>query len=499
MSKKSSTRLRRVSSILRRRRIGVSVAVLCLVGTLSLGMVAGPWRNSLAARKLRAAIASPLPAPALPAPGNPSKQYIYAGGKLIATEEPGSGPTVSLTSPANNFTLNAGTNLPIAISAAVTGGTISQVQVYQGTTLLGTATAAGGSVYNYTWNTVAAGTYALTAKATAGNGAVTTSGAVTVISNALPTVSLTSPANNFTFAAGTNLAIRATSGDTDGTISQVQIFRGSTLLGTATAAGGGVYNYTWNQVPAGTHSLTAKATDNRGAVTTSGAINVTATSSLASHSLSVNGTTAYAEVANSTSLNITGPITVEAWIRVNAIGSHQDIVSRINKNDASSGGGYAISVNAAGKVRFDVHQSNTQYITTTGATTISAGVWYHLAGVFTGSQQRLYLNGVLDGSLTTANGPASSTTPMLRIGRGAYASNAAPLFMPPHYFGGLIDEVRVSAAAIYTSNFTPAKSLSPASGTRGWWKFDNQSPADSSGSNNTCSFQGGAIYSTVVP
>jgi YD repeat-containing protein len=42
------------------------------------------------------------------------------------------------------------------------------------------------------------------------------------------------------------------------------------------------------------------------------------------HSLSLNGTTAYVQVPNSSSLNITGAITVEAWIKVNAIGNYQD-------------------------------------------------------------------------------------------------------------------------------------------------------------------------------
>ena len=58
---------------------------------------------------------------------------------------------------------------------------------------------------------------------------------------------------------------------------------------------------------------------------------------------------------------------------------------------------------------------------------------------------RVYLNGVLDGSLSTTNGPASGTSP-LNIGKSTYTT---------YYFGGLIDEVRISAAALYSANFTP--------------------------------------------
>jgi hypothetical protein len=97
MSKKSFTRLSGKVSTLRgpKRTRYLAVAALSLIVTLSLGTVLGPWRNSFGSRKLRALIASPLPAPAIPAPGNPSKEYIYAGGKLIATEEPASGGSLA--------------------------------------------------------------------------------------------------------------------------------------------------------------------------------------------------------------------------------------------------------------------------------------------------------------------------------------------------------------------------------------------------------------------
>jgi hypothetical protein len=178
-------------------------------------------------------------------------------------------PTVSITSPANNAVFTAPANITINATASDTDGTISKVEFYQGATLLNTDTAAP---FTYTWNSVAAGTYSLTAKATDNNTAVTTSGAITVISNAPPTVSITSPANNAVFTAPANITINATASDTDGTISKVEFYQGTTLLNTDTAT---PFTYTWNSVAAGTYSLTAKATDNNTAVTTSSAINVT--------------------------------------------------------------------------------------------------------------------------------------------------------------------------------------------------------------------------------
>lgn len=93
-------------------------------------------------------------------------------------------------------------------------------------------------------------------------------------SNASPTVSITSPSNGASFTAPANLTINATASDSDGSIASVQFFQGSTLLGTDTSS---PYSFTWSNVAAGSYSLTARATDNAGAVTTSAAMSITVT------------------------------------------------------------------------------------------------------------------------------------------------------------------------------------------------------------------------------
>jgi len=87
-----------------------------------------------------------------------------------------------------------------------------------------------------------------------------------------PTVSITTPANGATFTALANITINATASDSDGTVSKVDFHQGSTLLGTDTTS---PYSYTWNNVAEGNYILTAAATDNDGAVTTSSAVSIT--------------------------------------------------------------------------------------------------------------------------------------------------------------------------------------------------------------------------------
>ena len=90
--------------------------------------------------------------------------------------------------------------------------------------------------------------------------------------NAPPTVSITTPAVGASFTAPATIALAATASDSDGTVSRVDFFSGTSLIGTDQTA---PYAFTWNNVPAGTFSLRAVATDDGGAVTSSGSVSVT--------------------------------------------------------------------------------------------------------------------------------------------------------------------------------------------------------------------------------
>lgn len=71
------------------------------------------------------------------------------------------------------------------------------------------------------------------------------------------------------------LTLGATAADSDGSIAKVEFYDGSTRIDSDT---GGPYSLSWTPATAGTHVLTAKATDNKGATTTSAAVNVVVSS-----------------------------------------------------------------------------------------------------------------------------------------------------------------------------------------------------------------------------
>lgn len=180
-------------------------------------------------------------------------------------------PTVGITAPANNTTFNGGSNITITATASDQDGSVTKVEFFNGTSKLGEDTS---SPYSFVWNSVAAGSYSISAKATDNIGAVVTSTAIaiTVTSpNTAPVVSITAPNNNATFNAGSNITIAAAASDQNGTVSKVEFFNGSTKLGEDTSS---PYSFVWNSVPAGNYSISAKATDNSGAIVTSARISI---------------------------------------------------------------------------------------------------------------------------------------------------------------------------------------------------------------------------------
>jgi RHS repeat-associated protein len=180
---------------------------------------------------------------------------------------------VSLTSPANGASFIAPASITLTASAADTDGTIQKVEFFEDATVLNTHTTAP---YSFDWTSVPAGTYALTAKATDNAGGVTTSAVVniSVVANIAPSVTLTAPANGASYTAPASITLAANATDTDGSIAQVEFFQGATLLNTDSVA---PYSFDWTNVSAGTHTLTARATDNLGGTTTSAAVNITVT------------------------------------------------------------------------------------------------------------------------------------------------------------------------------------------------------------------------------
>jgi plastocyanin len=106
-----------------------------------------------------------------------------------------------------------------------------------------------------------------------------------VIGNLAPTVAIIAPTNISRFAAPASFILSANASDSDGTVTNVEFFAGTTLLGSASTA---PYTIAAGPLASGVYPVTARARDNLGATTTSVAVNVVVNTN---HTVSVSGFT----------------------------------------------------------------------------------------------------------------------------------------------------------------------------------------------------------------
>ncbi|MBI3414041.1 MAG: proprotein convertase P-domain-containing protein, partial [Verrucomicrobia bacterium] len=292
--------------------------------------------------------------------------------------------------------------------------------------------------------------------------------------NLPPSVSLTAPANSATFTAGTNIPINATATDSDGSVSKVDFFANNTLIGTATAGVGNVYSITWNNVVANNYALTAVATDNLNANTTSSPVNITVNPAIdptlvgywklddasglsavdssgngntgalvngpvwsagaTSGALSFDGVDSYVDLGNGANLNPATAITLVAWVKANSTAATSGLIIKDNGTSHQ----YALWLQLGGKVRLSIGAA-----VLTGTTTVTTGAWHQLAGTYDGTQLKIYLDGALEGTLA-ASGTMSNNGVNARLGGRQYPAN-------PLTLNGALDAARIYNRALSQS------------------------------------------------
>ncbi|WFU79160.1 Ig-like domain-containing protein [Bradyrhizobium sp. CIAT3101] len=183
----------------------------------------------------------------------------FGGTGTGQTPVPPTSPTISSFSNDSNVVGDGITNdNTLVLSGIASAG--NTVKVYDGTTLLGSATANSNGNWTFTTGTLANGKHSFSASATSASGtsALSKSLAVTVdtVAPAAPAIISSSP------KAGQSSVLTLT-GSAEAN-SKVNVYDGKTLLGSVTANGSGAWSFTTTALSTGTHQLTATASDAAG-------------------------------------------------------------------------------------------------------------------------------------------------------------------------------------------------------------------------------------------
>ena len=244
-----------------------------------------------------------------------------------------------------------------------------------------------------------------------------------------------------------------------GGVSSVQVYDGATLLGPALLNGGYTADYAFNE------SSGATTADTTGHGITGTLVNgaTFTTAGKYGNAVALNGVNGYVDLGNPAALQLTGSMTVSAWI--NAAAFPSDDAAVVSRRD-SSGHGFQLDTTVdTGRrtIGFKLTNSSGGDMIRYGATTLQPNTWYNIAGVYDAASQTLhvYLNGQLDDGQLVGTVTATQQTSALDVEIGQRPGNPGVF-----EFNGRIDDVRIADHAITQSQIQADMATPVAAG--GW-------------------------------
>lgn len=150
-----------------------------------------------------------------------------------------------------------------------------------------------------------------------------------------------------------------------------------------------------------------------------------------------------------------GDFTVEFWVRFLSLTGTQTVVGQAASSGSNSTVSFVVQKDSGNKIAAFGCSASTAVGITTGVTSVTAGVWYHVAYTRAANTFRLFLNGIQEATVTQGV-TLNSSSFALSIGRlGEFNGQ---------YVNGWVDDLRITkGVARYTANFTPPAAQFPDS------------------------------------
>lgn len=216
------------------------------------------------------------------------------------------------------------------------------------------------------------------------------------------------------------------------------------------------------------------------------------------HSLDLESSSSqYAAANDHASLDITGNLTIEAWVKFESFSSNTMTI--VGKYHTASGQqSYLFFYDGVGNtinLGISSNGSNANFGTVSWTPTL--GQWYHLAVVYTtGGTADFYVNSVQQGTQQTGiNTSIFNSTE--KVGIGAVGINGGV----GGYFDGKIDDVRIwstnRSQAQIAANYR-TELVGNETNLNAYWKLNN-AYTDSTANANTLTASGSPVFSTDVP
>jgi len=194
-------------------------------------------------------------------------------------------------------------------------------------------------------------------------------------------------------------------------------------------------------------------------------------------------------------LDITGDLTIEAWIKMESLNAATPIVMMGTTGETEADNVlYNFRVNDSGvlSVLWE-YGSGSNEAANRAAADITTGTWYHVAIVRDVSENDVlfYVNGVLKETVSYTNDPTGGANGDLYVGTELGAN----------YFDGKIDDLRIWNDVRTQSEIQAnmrKQLLGSESNLVGYWRFNNSYADETSNSNNLTPINS-PVFSTDVP
>ena len=183
------------------------------------------------------------------------------------------------------------------------------------------------------------------------------------------------------------------------------------------------------------------------------------------NALSFNGTSSSVNCGAGATLDLTGALTIEAWIKPTSANSLRTIVG--HKNGGSANGGYGFFVNTFNNTDAKLQFETKSAAITTSAAAITWGVWQHVAVSWNGTVAHIYVNGIEQAVTGNVNLTSSAVNGFLgSLSDGGY------------YYSGSMDEVRIWNVARTQADIQDAMHhvlTGSETGLKAYYQFDQSS------------------------
>ena len=137
-------------------------------------------------------------------------------------------------------------------------------------------------------------------------------------------------------------------------------------------------------------------------------------------SFNLDGTDDYISIADNATLDLPDNFTISMWFNGDSCNPNDLMMHRFN------GYGMGYDTNFVSGTDNKLHAyiyNGSSWISVSTTTQPSSGIWYCMTMTYDGSNLKVYLNGVLEGTQSTGTGPAAGTAPLTI---GTYVGSIVP-------------------------------------------------------------------------